>query len=166
MSVEAVLSLLKGVRRSRSGWTASCPSHEDRRPSLSIHMRDGKILLHCHAGCPTEAVCEALGIGLGDLFMDNGTTPRIMAEYDYPDENGKLLYQVVRYEPKAFRQRRPDGRGGWSWSLNGVRCVPYRLPDVLATKKSVLVCEGEKDCETARPRPRSHVQSRRGGKVA
>src|SRR4051794_14313582 len=39
--------------------------------------------------------------------------PRIVAAYDYPDENGELLFQVVRLEPKDFRQRRPDGRGGW-----------------------------------------------------
>jgi hypothetical protein len=71
-----------------------------------------------------------------------------VAEYNYTDENDKLLFQVVRFEPKGFRQRRPDGNGGWEWSLNGTRRVLHRLPEVRKVK-SVLVVEGEKDCETA-----------------
>jgi len=56
---------------------------------------------------------------------------RIIATYDYKDESGKLLYQAVRYEPKDFRQRRPDGKGGWIWNLEGVRRVLYRLEELL-----------------------------------
>jgi hypothetical protein len=58
------------------------------------------------------------------------THPQIVATYNYTDENGTLLFQKVRYAPKAFRQRRPDGNGGWSWNLNGVRSVLYQLPEV------------------------------------
>lgn len=149
MNVEAVLARLRGVRRSGSAWKALCPAHADKHPSLAIAERDGKILLNCFAGCSSKAVCAALGIELSALFSDNGTTPRIVAEYDYRDEKGKLLFQVVRSEPKAFRQRRSDGKGGWHWNLNGTRRVLYRLPAVLA-EKTLLICEGEKDCETAR----------------
>jgi hypothetical protein len=74
---------------------------------------------------------------------------RTVVEYDYQDESGKVLFQVVRDEPKSFRQRRPDDKGGWHWNLNGTRRVLYRLPEVLAAS-SLLICEGEKDCETAR----------------
>jgi 5S rRNA maturation endonuclease (ribonuclease M5) len=84
-----------------------------------------------------------------ELFADKGSAPRIVAEYDYWDERGELLYQVVRFEGKAFRQRRPDGRGGWVWKLGDVRRVLYRLSEVLGTDE-VPVCEGEKDCEAAR----------------
>jgi len=84
-----------------------------------------------------------------DLFEGESLGRRIVEEYDYRDEKGKLLFQVVRFEPKDFRQRRPDGNGGWTWRLNGVRRVLYGLPDVIVAR-SVLVCEGEKDCETAR----------------
>ena len=59
------------------------------------------------------------------------------------NEAGELLFQVVRLEPKSFRQRRPDGQGGWTWNLNGTRRVLYRQPGVLKAK-SVLACEGEK----------------------
>ena len=48
---------------------------------------------------------------------------RIAATYDYLDEKGKLLFQVVRYDPKDFQQRRPDGHGGWIWSVRTVRTV-------------------------------------------
>jgi putative DNA primase/helicase len=74
----------------------------------------------------------------------------IAATYDYVDESGKLLYQVVRFEPKAFRQRRPDGQGGWIWNLDGVRRVLYRLPEV-ARSEAVVMCEGEKDVDNLTP---------------
>lgn len=45
---------------------------------------------------------------------------RIVATYDYTDAHGELLFQVVRYHPKDFRQRRPDGKGGWVWKLTVV----------------------------------------------
>ena len=69
--------------------------------------------------------------------------------YDFRDENKELLYQTVRYEPKDFRQRRPDGQGGWDWKLNGTPRVPYRLPELLTTNqfRTVLIVEGEKDCD-------------------
>jgi len=77
-----------------------------------------------------------------------GQKAKIIATYDYPDERGDLLYQVVRFEPKSFRQRRPDGHGGWIYNLDGVRRVLYRLPELLAsarTKATVYIVEGEKD---------------------
>jgi nicotinamidase-related amidase len=137
------------VRRNGAGWIARCPAHEDHNPSLSVHERDGKILLHCHAGCNVEAICAALGIEMRELFIEAKQEARIAAIYDYTDEEGALLSQVVRFDPKDFRQRKPDCNDGWTWNLNGVRRVLYRLPEV-PKAKSVLICEGEKDCETAR----------------
>jgi putative DNA primase/helicase len=72
---------------------------------------------------------------------------RVVAEYDYRDRDGVLLYQVVRYEPKHFRQRRPDGKGGWHYQLEDRR-VPYRWPDLLKFPDgTVFVCKGEKDAD-------------------
>jgi hypothetical protein len=74
----------------------------------------------------------------------------ITATYDYTDEGGELLYQVVRLHPKDFRQRRPDGRGGWIWSLGDTRRVPYRLRELRVAidfDDVVYVVEGEKDVE-------------------
>src|SRR4029453_16917934 len=75
----------------------------------------------------------------------------IVAEYDYLDETGKLLFQVVRFEPKDFRQRRSDGNGGWIWSLGNTRRVLYRLPDIIAAVEggeTIHLVEGEKDVDT------------------
>lgn len=75
---------------------------------------------------------------------------KIVATYDYRDESGELLMQVVRMEPKTFRQRRPDptARDGWAWSVKDVRVVPYRLPELLAAPEAVVyLVEGEKDAD-------------------
>ena len=72
----------------------------------------------------------------------------IVATYDYTDEGGVLLRQVVRYEPKDFKQRCPDGRGGWTWSAKGVPHVPYRLPQLLENDDRVIaIVEGEKSAD-------------------
>ena len=71
----------------------------------------------------------------------------VVATYDYCDEAGALVFQVLRYEPKTFRQRRPEG-SGWSWSVKGVRVLPYRLPALLADPAAtVFLVEGEKDAD-------------------
>ena len=135
-------------RKSGSGWMARCPAHDDREPSLSLRDVDGKVLVHCHAGCDQRSVIEALkGLGLWPE-REPRQPRRIVAEYNYVDESGELLYQVVRTEPKGFFQRRPDGRGGWI-NKKSRRQVLYRLREVLQAP-IVFVCEGEKDVETLR----------------
>lgn len=72
---------------------------------------------------------------------------KLTATYEYTDANGSLLFQVLRYEPKTFRQRRPDGKGGWIWKLEDRRVV-YRLPDLLKyPDATVFFTEGEKDAD-------------------
>jgi len=73
---------------------------------------------------------------------------KIVKTYDYVDKDNKLLFQAVRYVPKAFKQRRPDGHGDWIWDLKGVDRVLYRLPEVLKAE-TVLIFEGEKDADLA-----------------
>jgi hypothetical protein len=76
-----------------------------------------------------------------------------VAYYDYVDETGTLLSQVVRYDPKDFRQRKPDGAGGWTYKLGKVRHVPYRLPELieaLANEYLIVIVEGEKDADNLR----------------
>jgi len=155
-------------RRVGKGWLALCPvpthgGDGDQQPSLFVsEADDGRVLLYCHGGCQTEEILEALDLTWSDLFPvpSNGRggdvqwtcEDRIMRTYDYRDENGNLLFQVVRTAPKKFRQRRPDGKGGWIWDLKGVRRVPYRLPDLLETGSEhpdapVFIVEGEKDVD-------------------
>jgi hypothetical protein len=73
--VACVLSCLEGARPNGTGWTARCPAHDDRTPSLSIAQGDdGRALLHCHAGCEVKAICGALGIEERELF-DSSDAP-------------------------------------------------------------------------------------------
>lgn len=147
--VRSALQSAGSTKQGPADWT--CPAHEDQRASLSVKEgREGRVLLRCHAGCTLDQILAALRLAKRDLFAERPARPEIVATYDYTDQHGGLLYQVVRYSPKGFRQRRPDpnGRGGWLWDLKGTRRVLYHLPQVLAAVadgREVWICEGEKD---------------------
>ena len=90
-------------------------------------------------------------------FPENGNGKasnkfNIIAKYDYCDKDAKLIFQVVRVSPKSFRQRQPNGKGGWAWNTAGVTKVLYRLPELLAepNTSNVYVVEGEKDVDELR----------------
>jgi len=140
---------------------ALCPFHDDSNPSLSANIQTG--LFNCF-GCNTKGSifdfhmkkneCD-FNTALNDLAREAGingdkqTKRKIAKTYDYTDESGNLLFQTVRYQPKDFKQRRPDGKGGWIWNLKDIKLVPYNLQEVLQAG-SVLIVEGEKDVETLR----------------
>lgn len=140
-------------------WHAKCPNqarhkHGDRNPSLSVgEGRDGNAVLTCHTGCPTDDVVRSLALTYTDLFpaRDPEQTKTVAAVYDYHDEEGTLAFQAIRYQPKDFRQRQPDGRGGWQWNLRGIDRRPlYRLPQTLAAVQAgeaIWIAEGEKDVD-------------------
>ena len=141
-----------GAKRSGTGWTARCPAHEDRTPSLSITEGDnGGTVMHCHAGCTTEDIVKALDLTMKDLappLSGNGHDETI---YRYTDENGTLLFEVVRKPGKQFSQRPANGKPG-PGAMQGVPLVLYRLPRVrkaVANGNTILICEGEKDAERA-----------------
>lgn len=130
-----------------------CPAHEDREPSLHISLKDEVILLKCHAGCATEDIVKSLGMEMADLFHKADPVhqippekPKIVCTYDYVDESGKQLFQVVRYEPKSFRQRHKMFDGDWDWNMTGVKRVLYHLDQVAIADELYLV-EGEKDAD-------------------
>ena len=141
--------------------TTRCPFHEDRKPSLSINVQTG--LFTCHAGCGGGSIFDfemrLRGVDFGQarasVLKDIGrplpavvhaAERKIVGTYPYADEQGQLLYEVIRYEPKSFSQRRPDGKGGWISNLDGVRYVPYRLGDLIKASDIFLV-EGEADAD-------------------
>lgn len=140
-----------------NGWQCRCPAHDDGKASLCVTQAGDRTLIHCQAGCTPQAVCTAAGVKLADLFngekpQRNGAAKRIVATYDYRDENGALLLQAVRYEPKDFRQRTPDptAKDGWRWTTAGVRRVLYRLPELIQAVQGgcpIVICEGEKDAD-------------------
>lgn len=67
----ALLARLDRVRGSSNRWTARCPAHDDHNPSLSIRLLDdGRVLIHCHAGCGAAAVLDALGLDYDALYPE------------------------------------------------------------------------------------------------
>jgi predicted P-loop ATPase len=148
---------LPGLKLRGSEWRGPCPIHDGKNDSFSVNAESGT--WYCHSKCGRGGTliqleaelsgsnhAEARAVAL--QLVGRGQSAKIRrtpsAIYDYEDEKGTLLFQCVRYEPKAFSQRRPDGRGGHINNLKGVRRVLFRLP-TLVSASEVLVVEGEKD---------------------
>ncbi len=134
---------------------ARCPAHDDHAPSLDVSRGDKQpVVWHCHAGCTPEAVIEAAGLTMASLMAPASTTTTkktlpAVKRYDYTDADGTLVYQVERRDPKEFRQRRPNGCGGWVYNLEGVQPVPYHLRQLAEDQPAtVFVVEGEKDADS------------------
>lgn len=174
MWYDRILELFRDGQRGVSGkpgfWHARCPcpAHRngDRNPSLSIWLgHTGCILIRCWRGCPLPEILSCVGLKMAEMFPPDKIrydgpyeresvrykeSPRreIEETFDYTDEDGKLLYQNVRWKPKAFSMRRPGpGRDGWSWSVpQEVRRVLFHLPLLIEASPllPVLVCEGER----------------------
>ena len=72
MSADILLSKLEKVRRTGPGrWIACCPAHDDKTPSLRVTGKDdGKVLIHCFAGCTVQEILDALGLGFDALFPE------------------------------------------------------------------------------------------------
>ncbi len=151
--------------------------------SLAIDLKNGRWYDHeAECGGGVVDLIKRKGVqngGVSDWLRDNlGLQDRapekqqerkeIEATFDYTDEHGALLFQAVRYRfvdakgqvvvkdgkpKKTYSQRRPDGAGGWVWSLKGVRIVPYMLSDLLealAEDRMVFIAEGERKVDTLR----------------
>lgn len=172
---QAFLSRLKGVQERKPGlsWAACCPAHEDGKPSLSISIGvKGNLVISCHSphGCSTAEIVKAVGLTMSDLFASDKPgfervaykrRPKPDVVYPYQYEDGTLAYETLRFNnPKDFSQRRPNPKwtpGGteprYLWSLEGVRLVLYRLPQLRAAlaetpDRWIALTEGEKCAES------------------
>lgn len=138
--------------------TARCSAHDDRVASLSLTRGDSKTLLHCHAGCETSDICSQAGLAIGDLFDDRAPATPLApvltsrsasgrTVYSYVGLDGVVVGQVVRGPGKRFRQRRPDGQGGWIAKAPTTPTL-YRWPELVAQPNTpVWIVEGEKDTD-------------------
>lgn len=161
------------------GYVCKCPTHDDKNPSLKVSDgKNGKPVVYCHAGCDQKVViAELAGRNLWPQaerrerasrrmarppapanddapVAEEARTPkvkeRVVATYDYFDhETGELLMQVVRYEPKNFKQRRPDDNApsGWIYNVGPEHRTLYNAIRAFKHDKAVLVVEGEKDVD-------------------
>ncbi len=158
MTLDEFMARIEGPRkRTATGWVVRCPAHPDRDPSLSVTPISDRILVKCHAGCDAEAVVEALGLTLADLFTESrerderpaqAQPKRLAATYEYRDEHGRALYRKLRFEPKTFGWERFEV-DRWVAGLGDVRRVPYRLPALAAAERDSVawIVEGEKDAD-------------------
>jgi hypothetical protein len=131
---------------SKGKFTTQCPGCG--HGYLNVEQKRDGLVWHCHS----------CGYGGGEKFeqRERKAEPAlgpVKAVFDYTDENGALLFQVLRLEPigqaKQFRQR--TGPDQQKWSIKGVRIVPFRLPELIediARDHVVFVVEGEKDVNT------------------
>lgn len=158
--IDVVLKKLDGVHQAGRGWMARCPCREDdSNPSLSVGVgNDGRVLLNCHRGvCNVDQICEAMDLKVADLYPNKTTKKKLELTdtWSYYDADGSLSFQKLRFIDdvgnKTFRQRRPDGVGGWEYNLNGIQKILYKLPEVIAAVqegRDIWVVEGERDADT------------------
>lgn len=163
VEVDRFLERLNGVRKDGSGWMARCPCRDDdSNPSLHVaEGDDGRVLVTCHRGtpCSLDQICDAVSLEVKDLMppmREKEEAPKLtlVKVYNYYDADGTLLFQKQRFADqfgkKTFRQRKPDGSGGWTYSLGSTPKILYNLPQVLFAKaggQHIWVVEGEKDAD-------------------
>jgi len=156
-----------GLKQMGPEWRGPCPVHQGDDANFAVNPKNG--LAYCHSQCgrgwnilqleqelsgrPWKECRQEVNSIVGRPIRGPAKLKEI-ATYDYTDANGEFLFQVVRYEPKTFRQRRRvvkmDGTSAgisWEYNIKGISRVLYRLPKV-ADAQQVLVVEGEKDVES------------------
>lgn len=143
-------------------WKAKCPSHDDKIPSVSIKFfpDSRKLLVKCHANCPTKDVVAGWGFTMSHLFPDgpkelrvDAPKPRVVSEYIYRDEDSNPLYKKLRYEPKGFSLvRYVESERTYRPGLMDCRRVLYNLNHIAKfPDRDVIIVEGEKDAENLMP---------------
>ena len=175
MTIDVVLSRLSGVRQNASGWTADCPCHESKSgKSLAISQVDGRVLLHCWAGCKTEDILKAVGLSWPDLFSDNGHSteappPKPAARpgidplawwSQYCGVPADFLRTLpleadgdnlaFTFGSAAVRKLRPSGGKAFSWQPSGGSTPALWPMPGAELPETVWLCEGESDTVVAR----------------
>lgn len=93
MTIEGFLGRLRNIRKAGRGWSAQCPTHEDKQNSLSINPgADGRILVKCFAKCETDYILTALGLTWSDV---QPARDRLVPTPDGPGVT-RLLTSVAR----------------------------------------------------------------------
>ncbi len=144
MTINEFITHFNGVKQTGSNqYTALCPAHADKNPSLSIGYSDksNRILLHCYAGCSTDEILKSVGLTKADLH-EKGSIIMKETKYTYNNADGTIAYIKTRIDNengKRFYFEQPNGVK----NMQGVQHEPYNLPAVISAKRVYFV-EGEK----------------------
>lgn len=115
MDVNDLLARLDGVRGRNGSWSAKCPAHADRSPSLAVKDGgNGLILMHCFGGCGTDDVLGALGLTMTDLFPERlGDFPARRGAFSAMDALRGLTFEssVVAIEAARLAEGHPVDAG-------------------------------------------------------
>jgi putative DNA primase/helicase len=146
---------------------AKCPFHDDRRASMSLNFKEGiwkchaaacpgnkgggllafeRMLTNCNRQAAWNSIHKAMGLEKPRPQPDGADYGETEAVYPYVDRKGRLSYEKLRFPGKRFKVRRPDGKGGHIWNLDGIQLLLYNLPAVLKAR-AVFITEGEKDAD-------------------
>ena len=105
MALERVCAALRASGCSERAGQWTCPNHDDREPSLSVREgEEGRVLIKCHADCPTKEVVGRLGLEMRDLFSapPDQQPPvgdfRLVATHHYRDPQGRVVRSKKRWE--------------------------------------------------------------------
>ena len=134
--IDKILQHLSKVKKTSKGYQAQCPAHADKSPSLSIkETADGRILLHCHAGCTAEAVVASIGLKLSDLYHPATNTPR--RPPPAPGVSRTELHKAVSFEHIILQLMNADLKSGKTLSeTDSQRC--HLAKQRLQTAKELL----------------------------
>ncbi len=159
--IDNVLARVNHSQAGKNQWDATCPCrNDDDNPSLRISVgNQNQVLMKCQrgGGCDINEICASIGLEIGDLFPKDTEKPKkskldLVETYKYFYADNTLALEVLRFVDekgkKTFRQRKPDGAGGYDWSTSDIEKPLYRLPQVMQAVKDgrpIYVVEGEKD---------------------
>lgn len=175
MNLQEVSTYFNGVTRFKdNSFQCKCPIHNDHTASMTVSKGKKGILIHCHAGCETKSILEAVGLRESDLFYDSNVTKvkqdwkdrlehskkkKIVETYDYVDQSGKYLYSKIRFEKDENGKKEMlygvlnKEKDWFQYGLKEKRKTLYNLPEIreaAAQKRTIYYVEGEKDVETLR----------------
>lgn len=138
-------------KHSCNGWTARCPAHEDRRPSLSISEGDeGRALVRCHTGCEIGSVCDALGLRVADLMPDDADRPaRRPSNGKISSKKSGKTYPTARDAVSALDRvmAKDEGQRVVQWTYHNATGDPVAV----VCRYDLPTPDGEKQRKTFRP---------------